>query len=85
MASQKGKEGEEMAVSVNAPVDTLIDAVNVHLEVGNWSQVVDLTAALYEAAVEQGDAQLADVVQDLHWIANDALVHPLNGVMVVQP
>jgi hypothetical protein len=74
-----------MAVSVNAPVDTLIDAVNVHLEVGNWSQVVDLTAALYEAAVEQGDAQLADVVQDLHWIANDALAHPLNGVMVVQP
>jgi hypothetical protein len=85
MASQKGKEGEEMALSVNAPVDTLIDAVNVHLQVGNWSQVVDLTAALYEAAVEQGDAQLADVVQDLHWIANDALVHPLNGVMVVQP
>ncbi len=85
MASQKGKEGEGMAVSVNAPVDTLIDAVNVHLEVGNWSQVVDLTAALYGAALEQGDAQLAELVQDLHWIANDALAHPLHGVMVVQP
>ena len=84
MASQKGKEVEEMAVSVNTSVDALIDAVNVHLEAGNWSQVVDLTAALYEAAVEQGDAQLAELVQDLHWIANDALAHPLNGVMVVQ-
>ena len=74
-----------MALSVNATVDALIDAVNVHLEVGNWSQVVDLTAALYEAAVEQGDAQLAELVQDLHWIANDALAHPLNAIMVVQP
>ena len=74
-----------MAVSVNATVDALIDAVNVHLEVGNWSQVVDLTAALYEAAVEQGDPQMAELVQDLHWIANDALVHPLNGVVVIQP
>jgi hypothetical protein len=74
-----------MVLSANTSVDVLIDAVNVHLEAGNWSQVVDLTAALYEAAVEQGDAQLAELVQDLHWIANDALVHPLNGVMVVQP
>ena len=45
-----------MAVSVNPSVEALIDAVNVHLEAGNWSQVVDLTAALYEAAVESGDA-----------------------------
>ena len=74
-----------MAVSVNTSVDALIDAVNVHLEAGNWSHVVDLTAALYEAAVEQGDGQLAELVQDLHWIANDALAHPLNGVMVIQP
>jgi len=74
-----------MVVSVNATVDALIDAVNIRLEAGNWSHVVDLTAALYEAAVEQGDAQLAELVQDLHWIANDALAHPLNGVMVVQP
>ena len=72
-----------MALSVNTSVDALIDAVNVHLEAGNWPQVVDLTAALYEAAVEQGDAQLAELVQDLHWIANDALAHPLHGVMVV--
>ena len=74
-----------MALSVNATVEALIDAVNVYLEAGNWPQVVDLTAALYEAAVEQGDPQMAELVQDLHWIANDALAHPLNGVMVVQP
>jgi len=74
-----------MAVSVNTSVEVLIDAVNAHLEAGNWSQVVDLTAAWYEAAVEQGDVQLAELVQDLHWIANDALAHPLNGVMVIQP
>ena len=74
-----------MALSVNTSVDALIDAVNVHLEAGNWPQVVDLTAALYEAAVEQGDAQLAELVQDLHWIANDAMAHPLHAVMVGQP
>ena len=72
-----------MALSVNATVDALIDAVNVHLEAGNWSQVVDLTVALYEAAVEYGDAQLAELVQDLHWIANDALVHPFEVAMMV--
>jgi hypothetical protein len=85
MVSQKRKEVEGMALSVNAATDALIDAVNVHLEAGNWSHVVDLTAALYGAAVESGDTQLAELVQDLHWIANDALVHPLHGVMVVQP
>ena len=74
-----------MALSVNPTAEALIDAVNVHLVAGNWSQVVNLTAALYEAAVEQGDAQLAELVQDLHWIANDALAHPLNAVMVIQP
>jgi hypothetical protein len=84
MASQKGKEGEGMAVSVNTTADALIDAVNVHLEAGNWSHVVDLTATLYGAAVESGDVQLAELVQDLHWIAHDALAHPLNEVMVVQ-
>ena len=74
-----------MPLSMNLTVDGLIEAVNQELEAGNWSQVVSLTAALYEAAVEYGDAQLAELVQDLHWIANDALVHPLNGVMVIQP
>ena len=72
-----------MPVSMNLTVDGLIEAVNRELEVGNWSQVVNLTAALYEAAVEQGDAQLAELVQDLNWIANDALAHPCEVAMVV--
>ena len=54
-----------MAVSANTSVEALIDAVNVQLEAGNWSQVVDLTAALYEAALEQGDAQPLTVGQEL--------------------
>jgi hypothetical protein len=71
-----------MPLTTQTVVDDLIDAVNVHVETGNWSHVVDLTAVLYQAAMEAGDATLAELVQDMHWIANDALVHPLDGVMV---
>jgi len=73
-----------MPLPLNTTVDALIDAVNVALEAGNWAQVVEITAVLYEAVVEAGDAQLAELVQDLHWIANDALVHPLDVAVVVQ-
>ncbi len=73
-----------MPLPMNTTVDALIDVVNVALEAGDWSQVVELTATLYEAVVEMGDAQLAELVQDLHWIANDALVHPLDVAVVVQ-
>jgi hypothetical protein len=73
-----------MSSTTQTVVDDLIDAVNVHLEAGNWSHVVDLTATLYQAAIDAGDTTLAELVQDLHWIANDALVHPLDGMMVVQ-
>jgi hypothetical protein len=73
-----------MPLTTNTVVDGLIEAVNRELEAGNWSQVVDLTAAFYQVAVEHGDAELAELVQDMHWIANDALVHPLDGVMVVR-
>jgi len=69
---------------MNTTVDSLIDAVNVALEAGNWAQVVEITAVLYGAVVEAGDAQLAELVQDLHWIANDALVRPLDVAVVVQ-
>ena len=73
-----------MPLPLNTTVDALIDAVNVALEAGNWAHVVEITAVLYEAVVEAGDAQLTELVQDLHWIANDALVHPLDVAMVVQ-
>jgi hypothetical protein len=66
-------------------LEILIDAINVELEVGNWSQVVALTEHLYACAVAEGEAQLAELVQDLHWIANDALVHPLEVAVLVSP
>ena len=71
-------------METNTTVDALIDVVNVELEAGNWAQVVELTAALYAAALEAGDAAFAELVQDLHWIANDALAHPLDVAVVVQ-
>lgn len=58
-------------------LDTLIAEVNVALEAGAWDVVVGLTAPLYGAAVSAGESTLAELVQDLHWIANDALMHPV--------
>jgi hypothetical protein len=58
-------------------VERLVDAVNVALDAGEWSQVVTLTTDLYVAALHVGDVEFAELVQDLHWIANDALVHPV--------
>jgi hypothetical protein len=74
-----------MLMQDGAILDSLIDAINVQLEAGNWSEVVQLTAVLYEQAIAAGDAQFAELVQDLHWIANDALAHPLEVVSLVQP
>jgi hypothetical protein len=58
-------------------MDRLIAAVNIELAVGNWSQVVMLTADLYACAVTEGEMAFADLVQDLHWIANDAVLRPV--------
>jgi len=58
-------------------MDRLIAAVNVELAVGNWPQVVTLTAALYACALAEGETAFADLVQDLHWIAQDAVLHPI--------
>ena len=63
--------------------EMLIAAVNVALEVGDWAQVSCLTADLYVLAVQSGETVFADLVQDLHWIANDALVHPLEVGVVI--
>ena len=70
---------------VVAAFDALIDAINVQLAVGNWTEVVQLTVPLYEQAMTLGETQFAELVQDLHWIANDALAHPLEVVALVQP
>ncbi len=66
-------------------LESLIEAINVHLEVGNWAEVVHLTVPLYEQAIAAGDPVFAELVQDMHWIANDALAHPLEIGRVVQP
>ncbi len=65
-------------------LEQLINTINVQLEAGNWSDVVVLSAHLYEALVALGDNEFAELVQDLHWIANDALVHPVLVMAVVQ-
>ena len=70
---------------MSSELETLIEAINVELEAGNWSQVVTLTMALYNCAVAEEEAQLAELVQDVHWIANDALVHPLEVAVLVSP
>jgi hypothetical protein len=58
-------------------MDRLIAVVNVELAAGNWSQVVTLTADLYACALAEGETAFADLVQDLHWIAQDAVLHPV--------
>ncbi len=60
-----------------SPLESLIDAVNVQLEAGQWANVAMLTVDLYAAAVAAGEREFAELVQDLHWIANDALARPL--------
>ena len=66
-------------------VERLVDAVNVALEDGEWAEVERLTTDLYVAALHVGDAEFAELVQDLHWIANDALLHPLEVGEVIAP
>ena len=58
-------------------MERLIAAVNVALAIGNWSQVVTLTADLYACALAEGETVFADLVQDVHWIAQDAVLHPI--------
>ncbi len=72
----------EGPAALNVPA--LIDVVNAALEIGDWAQVVAVTVLLYAAAVSIGDNDFAEVVQDLHWIANDALVRPLEVARLVQ-
>ena len=83
VASMISKEDVDM--SWLDVVEALTDAVNGALEVGDWSQVVTLTTDLYTAALHIGDAEFAELVQDVHWIANDALVHPVEVGRLVSP
>ena len=58
-------------------LEALIEAVNGQLEAGQWANVAMLTVDLYAVAVAAGEMEFAELVQDLHWIANDALARPL--------
>jgi hypothetical protein len=66
-------------------MDELIVAVNVALEAGNWAEVSRLTVDLYALAEAEGDTQFLELVQDMHWIANDALAHPLDAARMLVP
>ena len=74
-----------MGVSKVDGLEALIETVNVALDAGDWSLVVLLTAELYEAALAMGEECLAELVQDLHWIASDAVAHPLAVAEVLAP
>ncbi len=76
---------KEVVLLMDGDLDGLIATINSALEAGDWSQVVMLTAPLNEAACAVGEGDLAELVQDLHWIANDALVHPLEVARMLQP
>ena len=66
-------------------LESLIETVNVALEAGDWPQVVVLTAELYAVALAVEEGCLAELVQDLHWIATDAGEHPLEVAEVLAP
>ena len=65
-------------------LESLIEAVNVQLEAGQWANVAMLTVELCTVAVAAGETEFAELVQDLHWIANDALARPLVVEELVQ-
>ena len=66
--------------ATEADVERLIDAVNAELEQGDWFQVRLLVRSLYAYAVLCGDEMLAGLLEDLYWIAGDALAYPVLAV-----
>jgi hypothetical protein len=70
---------------MDATLDGLIDTINVALEAGDWQEVVALTVPLYQAVVEAGDTVFAELVKDLHLIAQDAVEFPLEMAQVLAP
>jgi hypothetical protein len=66
--------------ATEADFERLIDAVNAELEQGDWFQVRLLVRSLYAYAVLCGDGMLAELLEDLYWIAGDALAFPVLAV-----
>ena len=69
--------GMALSCATEADVERLIDAVNAELEQGDWFQVRLLVRSLYSYAVLCGDGMLAGLLEDLYWIAGDALAFPV--------
>ena len=70
---------------MGATLEGMIDTINVALEAGDWQEVASLTVPLYHASVEAGDALFAELVMDLHLIAQDVLAFPLEVARVLAP
>lgn len=70
---------------MEATLEGMIDTINVALEAGNWQEVAELSVTLYQAAVQAGDTLFAELVMDLHLIAQDALAFPLEIAQVLAP
>ena len=68
---------------MDAMLEGLIDTINVALEAGNWQEVAALTVPLYHAVLEAGDDVFAELVKDLHLIAQDAVAFPLEVAQVL--
>jgi len=66
--------------ATEADVERLIDAVNAELEQWDWFQVRLWVRSLYAYAVLCGDEMLAGLLEDLYWIAGDALAYPVLAV-----
>ena len=72
--------GMGMPCATEADFERLMDAVNAELEQGDWFQVRLLVRSLYAYAVLCGDGMLTGLLEDLYWIAGDALAFPVLAV-----
>jgi len=72
--------GMRLPCATEADVERLIDEVDAELEQGDWLQVRLLVRSLYAYAVLCGDGMLAGLLEDLYWIAGDALAYPVLAV-----
>ena len=66
--------------ATEADFERLMDEINAELEHGDWFQVRLLVRSLYAYAVLCGDGMVAGLLEDLYWIAGDALAFPVLAV-----
>src|SRR5437764_376634 len=56
---KRGRRVVRRDMSMPTPLESLIEAVNVQLEAGQWANVAMLTVDLYAAAVVAGEMEFA--------------------------